>query len=47
MRAIYDGYGGSAEALCESYRPGRESKATVNAQGKVLICTSHNPRTAQ
>jgi hypothetical protein len=24
---------------------GRESKATVNAQGKVSICTSHNPRT--
>jgi hypothetical protein len=43
--AIYDGYGGSTEAFCGSYRPGRESKATVNAQGKVSICTSHNPRT--
>ena len=43
--AIYDGYGGSTEAFCESYRPDRESKATVNAQGKVSICTSHNPRT--
>lgn len=43
--AIYDGYGGVAEAFCESYRPGRESKAMVNAQGKVSICTSHNPRT--
>lgn len=43
--AIYDGYGGSAEAFCESYRPGRESKATVNAKGKVSICASHNTRT--
>ena len=42
--AIYDGYGGSAEAFCESYRPGRQSKATVNAKGRVSICASHNPR---
>lgn len=43
--AIYDGYGGSAEAFCESYQSGRQSKATVNAKGRVSICTSHNPRT--
>jgi hypothetical protein len=43
--AIYDGYGDSAEAFCESYQSGRQSKATVNAKGKVSICTSHNSRT--
>jgi hypothetical protein len=43
--AIYDGYGGSAEAFCESYRTGRESKATVNSQGKVSICASHSSST--
>jgi hypothetical protein len=43
--AIYDGHGSSAEAFCESYRPGRESKATVDTKGKVSICTSHNTRT--
>jgi hypothetical protein len=43
--AIYDGYGGSTEAFCESYRTGRESKATVNAKGKVSICASHNTST--
>jgi hypothetical protein len=43
--AIYDGYGGGAEAFCESYLAGRQSKATVNAKGKVSICASRNPRT--
>ncbi len=42
--AIYDGYGGSTEAFCEAYRSVRQSKATVNAKGKVSICASHNPR---
>ena len=42
--AIYDGYASLAEAFCESYRPGRESKATVNAQGNVTTCASHNTR---
>lgn len=42
---IYEKYGGSTEAFCEGYQSGRQSKATVNAKGKVSICTSHNPRT--
>jgi hypothetical protein len=36
--AVYDHYAGSTEAFCEGYLPGRESKATVNARGKVSIC---------
>jgi hypothetical protein len=42
--AIYDHYAGSTEAFCESFRPGRESKATVNASGKVSLCASKNTR---
>ncbi|MDE3069397.1 MAG: hypothetical protein KGJ43_01575 [Acidobacteriota bacterium] len=38
--AIYDGRGVGHEAMCESVRPGRESKATVNARGRVAICVS-------
>lgn len=38
--AIYSHYAGSTEAFCEGYLPGRESKATVNARGKVSICAS-------
>jgi hypothetical protein len=42
--AIYDHYAGSTEAFCESFRPGRESKAAVNGRGKVSICASKNTR---
>jgi len=38
--AIYAGSGASTEAFCESFRPQRESKATVSARGKVSICAS-------
>jgi hypothetical protein len=35
--AIYDGYAGLSEAFCSSYPP-REGKATVNADGSVVLC---------
>jgi hypothetical protein len=38
--AIYDHYAGSTVAFCEAYLPRRESKATVDAKGKVSICAS-------
>ena len=42
--AIYDHYAGSTVAFCESFRPGRESKASVDGRGKVSICASKNTR---
>ena len=42
--AIYDHYAGSTVAFCESFRAGRESKASVNGRGKVSICASKNTR---
>jgi hypothetical protein len=35
--AIYDGYAGLAEAFCTSFPP-REGKATVHADGSVVLC---------
>jgi hypothetical protein len=42
--AMYYLYAGSTAAFCESFRPGRESKATVNGRGKVSICVSRETR---
>ncbi|MHB8490866.1 MAG: hypothetical protein ACYDA6_01450 [Solirubrobacteraceae bacterium] len=42
---VSDLFGASAQAFCEAYRSGRQSKATVNARGEVSICIAHDPRT--
>jgi hypothetical protein len=42
--AVYDGYAGSAEAMCESFRPGRQSKATLYPSGRLTLCSTQNPR---
>ena len=31
-----------ATVLCESYGPGRESTAALDAQGRVKLCATHN-----
>jgi hypothetical protein len=38
--AMYDGGPGPSEALCESYSSKRESKATLEANGRVVACAS-------
>jgi hypothetical protein len=37
--AIYDGYAGQTEALCEHISAPAESKATLSADGSVVLCT--------
>jgi hypothetical protein len=40
--AIYDGYAGSTEALCEYLSKSSQSKATVSASGSVTLCRTHS-----
>jgi hypothetical protein len=40
--AVYDGYAGSAAAMCESVRPRRQSKATLYPSGHLTLCSMHN-----
>ena len=40
--AIYDGYAGSTEALCEYVSGQSQSKATLNAEGSVTLCRTHS-----
>jgi hypothetical protein len=40
--AIYDGYAGQTEALCEHISAHAESKATLSAGGSVVLCRSHS-----
>jgi hypothetical protein len=42
--AMYDRAREPATVLCESYGPGRQSIATLDAQGRVAICAAYNPR---
>lgn len=42
--AVYDGYAGSAEALCESIGPKRQSKATLYPSGHLTLCATHSLR---
>ncbi len=42
--AMYDGPGEPANVLCESYGPGRESTATLDAKGRVGLCSTYNFR---
>jgi hypothetical protein len=42
--AVYDHYAGSTVAFCEADLPRRESKASVDATGKVSICASRFTR---
>ncbi|MGH2941121.1 MAG: hypothetical protein ACRDPE_23730 [Solirubrobacterales bacterium] len=39
--AIYDGYGGDTEAFCEFVSGHTQAKATVQANGSVILCRSH------
>jgi hypothetical protein len=40
--AIYDGYAGQSEALCEHISGHAESKATLSADGSVVLCRGHS-----
>jgi hypothetical protein len=40
--AIYDGYAGSTEALCEFVSRNTQTKATLSADGSVLLCRTHS-----
>jgi hypothetical protein len=40
--AMYDRAREPGTVLCESYGPGRESKAALDAQGRVALCATHN-----
>jgi hypothetical protein len=40
--AIYDGYAGSTEALCEHLSGRAQSKATVSANGSVTLCRTNS-----
>jgi hypothetical protein len=40
--AIYDGYAGSTEALCEHVSGRSQSKATLSADGSVVLCRTHS-----
>jgi hypothetical protein len=42
--AMYDRAREPGTVLCESYGPGRESIATLDAHGRVAICATRNPR---
>jgi hypothetical protein len=42
--AVYDGYASPPVAFCESVGPHGEAKATINASGEVLTCSSHSTR---
>jgi hypothetical protein len=41
--AIYDGYAGETEALCEHISRGSQSKATLSADGSVVLCRVGSP----
>ena len=41
--AIYSGYAGVTQTLCESYSRSREAKTTLSASGRVSVCIGHNP----
>jgi hypothetical protein len=40
--AIYDGYGGTPEALCEHITRNSQSKATLRPNGSVVLCRTHS-----
>jgi hypothetical protein len=40
--AIYDGYAGSTEALCEHLSGQAQSKATLSANGSVTLCRTNS-----
>jgi hypothetical protein len=40
--AIYDGYAGSTEALCEFASGRTQAKATLGADGSVVLCRTHS-----
>lgn len=40
--AIYDGYAGSTETLCEFVSRHTQAKATLGADGSVLLCRTHS-----
>jgi hypothetical protein len=40
--AIYDGYAGDTEAFCEFVSSHTQAKATVRANGSVLLCRTHS-----
>jgi hypothetical protein len=40
--AIYDGYADNVEALCEHVSRRSQSKATLSADGSVVLCRTHS-----
>lgn len=40
--AIYDGYAGDTEAFCEYFSAHTQAKASVGADGSVLLCRTHS-----
>jgi hypothetical protein len=42
--AMYERSGEPGTVLCESYGPGRESTATLDAKGRVALCATYNWR---
>lgn len=40
--AIYDGYAGDTEAICELESAHTQAKASVQANGSVLLCRTHS-----
>jgi len=42
--AMYERPGEPGTVLCESYGPGRESTANLDAKGRVALCATYKPR---